>query len=137
MNNRKLPIGYWIKQVDKLLTDGIDSVQAQFGLARSDWQIIHFLSEQPSVETEKLLETMKPFMDSKVVEDILTQLCSKGLVNIINNHSLALTAKGKKQHADCLERQKEFRQTVMKDISEEDYLKTIQTLQKIVDNIKV
>lgn len=135
MDDHKMPIGYWVKQLDQLLSEGIDKIQSQFGLSRSDWQIIHSLSAQVEINKQGLLTTMRPFMDSSTAEKILEQLHSKGLLAITQN-ILKLTRKGEEQHAACLEKQKEFRQSLMKDISREDYLKTVQTLQKMVDNLK-
>lgn len=130
-----MPLGFWIKQLDQLLTEGIDKIQAQFGLTRIDWQILNFLSEQSETEKESLLAAMKPFINSKTANEVLNLFNHKGFVNI-NDNLVNLTDKGKRQHADCFEKQKEFRKMSMKNISREDYQKTIQTLQKMIDNLK-
>lgn len=135
MENKKLPIGYWVKQVDQLLTTGIDEVQAEFGLTRSDWQILNALAEESSIEKNKLLNLMNPFLDRGKTEETIKNLCNKDLISMLDNF-LSLTEKGKKQHSSCFEKQKKFRQSAMKDIAEEDYEKTIQTLQKIIGNLK-
>jgi DNA-binding MarR family transcriptional regulator len=135
MDNKKLPIGYWIKQVDQLLTDGIDTIQARFGMTRSHWQIINLLSEEPLIKKQRLLETMRPFMDQAAAEQALAELSYKGLVAVLGD-DVSLTDTGKKQHTECFEQQKECRQSVMKDITPDAYQTTIQTLQKIVENLK-
>lgn len=135
MKNKKLPIGYWLKQLDQLLTEGINNIQSQFGLTRSGWQVLNYISKQSRTEKEMLLATMSPFMESKKTEEIISQLNKDGLINL-DNKFLRLTEKGETKHANCLKQQKEFRQTVTKDIKEEEYQKTVQTLQKMVENIK-
>ncbi len=45
MKSKDLPIGYWMKQADNLLTLGIDKIQAAFGFSRTDWQILNALKE--------------------------------------------------------------------------------------------
>jgi hypothetical protein len=46
MNDKKLPIGYYVKLVDQLFTERINAVQAEFDLTRVTWQILNFISEQ-------------------------------------------------------------------------------------------
>ena len=41
MQAKKLPIGYFIKQADYLLTKGINEIQSSLGLTRTDWQILN------------------------------------------------------------------------------------------------
>ncbi len=36
MKLKDLPIGYWIKQADNLLTQGINKIQAEFDFSRTD-----------------------------------------------------------------------------------------------------
>ena len=136
MDSNKLPIGYWVKQVDQLLTEGINKIQATFELTRSDWQILNLLSERQFTGKQTLFSTMQPFMDSTTAGQVLAALKQKGLINFVDD-SLELTDLGKKQYLDCLERQKEFRQKAVKDITPEDYQTTVATLQKITNNLKV
>ena len=135
MDTNKLPIGYWIKQADQLLTAGIDKIQSSLGLTRTDWQIVNSLAGQPSIDINKLSVLMEPFADPASISDTLSQLKDKELIAEKGN-LLSLTETGKKQHALCLERQIEFRQNTMAGISGEDYQTTLMTLQKIVDNVK-
>jgi DNA-binding MarR family transcriptional regulator len=134
MNPKQLPIGYWIKQVDELLTKNINEIQSSFSLTRTDWQILNTLSEQGSIHQNELTVLMKPFLSLTSVEDALSQLKNKQLI-IEEDQNLKLTDKGKEHHTACLERQKKFRQDTMAGISEENYQTTIATLQKIVANI--
>ena len=45
MTEKNLPIGYWLKQVDKLITEQIDQAQAVHGVYRTEWQILNLLRE--------------------------------------------------------------------------------------------
>jgi hypothetical protein len=71
MKNKNLPIGYWIKHLDHLLTEGINKIQNQFGLTRSDWQVLNCLSEQSKIEKENLLEIMKPLANATTIKKII------------------------------------------------------------------
>ena len=37
----QLPIGYWLKRVDALLTTAIDQAQAEHGVSRTQWQVLN------------------------------------------------------------------------------------------------
>lgn len=134
LENKNLPIGYWIRLVDQLLNEGIDRIHAAYNLTRSQWQILNTIFEQSAIEEVELLAIMKPFMDSSKVKEIINQFKAKGLI-INTGNLISLSDKGKIQHANCFERQKEFRQQAMKDIPREDCQHTVQTLQRIVDNL--
>lgn len=134
MRTKQLPIGYWLKQADELLTKRIDDIQSSFGITRKDWQILNTISENNLIPKSNLMDLMSPFADAKSVNDILLKLRVKDLIEE-QDEKLALTAKGKQLHLTCLHEQKRFRQTAMTGVSEQDYEVTISTLQKIVANI--
>jgi len=69
-----LPIGYWLKRVDNLLTEQIDRVQAVNGITRSEWQFLNLLSE------EGLLESMRAFVDAHRLDAIIVALIECGWV---------------------------------------------------------
>lgn len=133
MQSKKLPIGYWIKQVDNILTKGIDDIQSSFGMTRTDWQILNSVSENETIEKIELTKIMSPFLDTNLIDDILKKLKDRHLIDE-NNQKLILTDKGEKQHSQCLEKQKLFRQKTMTGISQQDYQVTVLTLQKIIEN---
>ena len=134
MQTKKLPIGYWIKQADQLLTKGIDDIQSSFGTTRTEWQILNSISEKGFIEKSHLTDLMSPFANTKSVENILAKFKIGHLINEKEN-KINLTEKGTELHSACLEKQKIFRQSIMTDICEQDYQTTILTLQKVVENI--
>jgi hypothetical protein len=64
MQSKELPIGYWIKQTDLLLTKGIDDIQSSFGMTRTDWQILNAVSEKAFVNRVDLINLILPFADT-------------------------------------------------------------------------
>lgn len=135
MQQNKLPIGYWIKQADELLTTKIDEIHASFGLTRTAWQILNTIGDRELIERSELADFMSVFVHAKPLDDIIETLQTSGLVKE-HEHKLSLTEKGKDQYSACFEKQKIFRQRAMSGISEEEYKVTVLTLQAIVENIK-
>ena len=134
MQSNKMPIGYWIKQADELLTRGIDDIHSSFRITRTGWQILNSISEKEFIMKVDLTNLMKPFADANNIKDILTKFKAEHLVNE-EEQKLTLTDKGIELHKTCFEQQKIFRQKVMSGISEQDYQIAILTLQKIVANL--
>ncbi|MPR32847.1 MarR family winged helix-turn-helix transcriptional regulator [Salmonirosea aquatica] len=133
MSQKRLPIGYWLKRTDTLLTEGIDAVQAEFGLNRTQWQILHTIAENPALEKEALAEVMKPFVSENQLVAYLDILIERGTVT--GQERFYLTEKGQQLHAECLDKQKEFREKAMLGVSKEAYEQTLSTLEKIVENL--
>lgn len=40
-----LPIGYWLKHTDEMLTKHINDVQTANGVSRSQWQVLNAIHE--------------------------------------------------------------------------------------------
>ena len=80
MQGEKLPIGYWIKQVDNILTKGIDDIQTSFGMTRTDWQILNTLSQSETIDKIELTKIMSPFLGTDLIDDILTKLKERHLM---------------------------------------------------------
>lgn len=135
MQTKNLPIGYWIKQADQMLTKGIDEIQSLFNMTRIDWQIINSINENNVIERSELIDLIMPFANFEKVEAVLSKLQNEDLVKSEHDISFTLTEKGQKLHKACLEQQQSFRQKVMTGIAGEDYETTLRTLKKIIENI--
>ncbi|PSR54968.1 hypothetical protein AHMF7605_16385 [Adhaeribacter arboris] len=134
MQAKNLPIGYWIKQADTLLTQGIDALQSSLGLTRLKWQMLHTIREKEPIHTNELTALLKPFAEKSVLETTLEALKQDSLI-LEKEEPLSLTAKGITLHAVCFEQQKTFRQKAMAGITEQQYEQTVATLQKIAENL--
>lgn len=134
MQPKELPIGYWIKQVDELLTKGINEMQSSFGLTRTDWQILNSIKENGQNSTSELLSLMRPFVDQNSLDSILKKFRANKLLSD-ETEKLTLTDRGTELHKACMEKQKSFRQKAMTHISEQQYQETIITLKKIIENL--
>lgn len=136
----KLPIGYWLKQADNLLTEQIDKAQATHGVSRSEWQVLNMLKEIGRASSERIFETMRTFVDSSTFDGIMAALLERGWVErrpgaAAGLEEFQLTGEGQRRHEVILATQKEVRRRAMQDISEEEYATAIRVLQQIVSNL--
>jgi len=136
-----LPMGYWLKRADTLLTQQIDEAQAANGVSRVEWQVLNMIGDAGSVSKERIFETMLAFVDAPGVDEIVTRLVGRGWAeqSEISKQSTVefqLTEEGRRQHGVILATQKEVRQRAMQGIGEEEYATVVQVLKRIVNNLR-
>lgn len=74
----QLPIGYWLKQADNLLTEQANKAQAAHDLSRFDWQVFNLLHEKGKVRKAEIFEVMRTFNDAASLERSLSALVERG-----------------------------------------------------------
>lgn len=131
---KKLPIGYYLKKADNLLTNGINNIHREYDINRTQWQILNSLNQNDRIDRNKLLETMREFANKEAIDNTIDTMITSKLIN--EENQLTPTEKGKDVFNKCLQKQKEFRHRSMNNISEQEYIQTITTLEKIIDNLK-
>ncbi|TAH40580.1 MAG: hypothetical protein EYC69_10540 [Bacteroidetes bacterium] len=134
MSEKKLPIGYYLKKVDNLISDGINRIHMEAGLTRTDWQILNSIIESENRNRELIANLLSEFETSENINNAITRLINNDLLKEAG--SITLTDAGNKVFKSCLEKQLLFRQKSMEGISDQEYLQLISTLEKIIENIK-
>lgn len=136
VTNLKLPIGYWLKQADNMLTEQINQAQAVHGVSRTEWQMLNLLKENGRATKESIFQTMRPFVDTAKFQEIITRLIARGWIDeAVGSQELQLTETGQHQHERIFTTQKEVRQRAMQGISQDEYATVIRVLQQIVENL--
>ena len=142
MQSKRLPIGYYLKLADSVLTKGIDDIQAQHGLDRISWQVLNSIYENSNILEGELLKLMQPFADKHVVESILVKFIDEGKIGLKDNRLVSfVTAEimsKRLQSIGLFEKYQdefEFRSKAMAGIPNEDYQTTISTLEKLIANL--
>ena len=136
----KLPIGYWLKQADNLLTEQINKAQVANGVTRFEWQILNRLREIGSASREQLFAILHTFVDAPHFDEIMTRLVARGWVEQSKAsksgvEEFQLSEKGRSQHEVIFATQKEVRERAMQGISAEEYATVMRVLQRIVSNL--
>lgn len=75
-----LPIGYWIKRADALLTARINEAQAANGLTRTEWQVLNSVFEMSSAAASEIAEVLRPFADPLELSATIDGLVRRGLI---------------------------------------------------------
>jgi DNA-binding MarR family transcriptional regulator len=130
-----LPIGYWLKQADAVLTEHINQAQQNNGLSRTDWQVLNLLSERGTASWEDIAEPLRPFADGKQLEAVVHHLVARRLIEGAGELEFRLTDQGSQVHREALSAQKKVRQKAIDGVSQTEFETTLRVLQRIVANL--
>ncbi|MBB6119969.1 MarR family winged helix-turn-helix transcriptional regulator [Nocardiopsis algeriensis] len=130
-----LPIGYWLKHLDRLIENDFDQVLAGESLGRRHWQVLNSLYTQPGTIAD-LDRRLAPFMDegeltaAPALEELRRRGWVQGLV------ALELTPAGREAHQALSEKVGRARERVSRGISPEEYRATVDVLERMAANLE-
>ncbi|MFQ6398246.1 MarR family winged helix-turn-helix transcriptional regulator [Nocardia sp. KC 131] len=128
------PIGYWLKELDRLVTARFEEDLAAGDLSRRQWQMLNSLAEGPRPAGE-VRDGLAPFWTEAGEWDAqLARLVERGLV-VEDSGKLSLTDVGRATHDDAFARIGRRRRAMVEGITDEQYLETVRILEKMAANM--
>ena len=130
-----LPIGYWLKHLDRLIENDLDRTLASKSLGRRHWQVLHFLHREPGTLAD-LDRRLAAFLDENeastapAVEELRRRGWVEGLV------ALDLTDTGRRAHDDLFEKVRGSRERIARGISAEEYRAAVSVLERMSANLE-
>src|SRR4051794_30616953 len=136
MPERK-PIGYWLKELDRLIEGTLDRALADEGVTRRDWQLLNALEPVPTPR-EQVIEALRPFWGVEAAEPdaVLNGLIARGWALRDPADRLSLSPEGDAARTALLETVKALRAAIADGITPEAYNKTIDTLGRMAENLR-
>jgi DNA-binding MarR family transcriptional regulator len=128
--DRQRPIGWWVKRLDRLLEEAVDSVVSAEGLTRRHWQVLHSLANGTSQEAD-LRSALADFAGD--VDAVVDDLVHRGWVRG-STDGLALTDAGWSAHERVAAAVGRFRRQVAEGVSEQEYEQAVHVLGRMVEN---
>jgi hypothetical protein len=122
--------------LDGAIDGALASTLAAEGLARRHWQTMNLLHEGSRGGPE-LAEALRPFWGQGAItlDEVLSDLERRALV--VNDGELyALTAAGKATRAKIAEKVDMTRSRLVNGVAREEYLATVQVLQRMTANLE-
>lgn len=135
---RQLPIGYWLKHADEVITRHVNQVLEDRGFSRFRWQVLNMLYEAGVTTRGTVFATMQTFIDAEQLKEILDSFAQAGwLVTRGEGDAteLALTEAGKSERDAVFKLQSDVRRRAMQGISEQEYATVLDVLQCMVSNL--
>ena len=126
------PIGWWVKHLDALLEDVVDSAVAGEGLTRRHWQVLHTLAGAPADDAG--LERALSDFDGRLPA-IAADLFGRGWVDRATGQ-LVLTAEGRTAHERLERAIARVRRHVADGLSRQEYERTILVLSRMAQNVE-
>lgn len=134
------PIGWYLKRVDKLITQNVNDMFAPMGLTRTHWQALNN-TYHGRVKTRKdLHELIHDFVDLKTLDDIIDSLVQRGWMIRTEKPELGiteleLTDEGNEAFPRLDAILFEFDKQVFQGITEEEYKTAIKVLNQLICNL--
>jgi DNA-binding MarR family transcriptional regulator len=135
MAQRK-PIGYWLKELDRLIEQTLDRALAGEGVTRRDWQVLNALETRPAA-LHDVVDQLRPFWGVEAVDPgtVLEGLIERGWALRDASHRYALSPEGESARALLLERVAQLRAAIADGVTPEQYNTTIETLARMAENL--
>lgn len=130
------PIGYWVKQLDRLLDERLDATLATDGLTRRHWQVLNVLHGGAATSAE-VDEALQPFLtdDRPTAAPLLDDLRRSGWVTGAGGGPYRLAPGRAGDFAALRERVGADRCAVAAGVSPGEYRTTVATLARMAANL--
>lgn len=126
------PLGWWLRHVHELLESSMARALEAESLTRRHWQVLNTIAL--GARTAEDVDTaMSPFVaEEGSMTPRIADLRERGWVTEGNE----LTSDGRAAHARVEERVQAFRAAVTRNISDDDYVTTVKTLEQCATNLE-
>lgn len=131
------PIGYWVKELDRLLEDSFTRALASDHCSRRHWQLLNVL-ERGEAKEAGLRSAVAPFAatDAEGVQAALEDLVQRGWAEWLPGSSVQLTSTGREAHRRLQATVAEQRRRIAQGVSETDYRTTVAVLERMAGNLE-
>jgi hypothetical protein len=134
MDPEQRPIGWWVKRLDTLLDEAVDTVVAAEKLTRRHWQVLHSLAQGPVREPAlhaDLADVGSPGELAVVVADLI----GRGWA-VSGPGGMGLTPDGALAHDRVARSVGRVRRHVADGLSRQEYERTVLVLARMVENVE-
>ena len=128
-------IGYWLKNLDRLIEATAERIFTEEGLTRRHWQTLNVLRRSPQDEAG-LTEALRPFWgaDAITLDEVTDDLTRRGWIE--HDGRWSLTPAGETAHAALEQKVLGIRATVQHGLTDDDYHQTVRNLQHMAANLE-
>jgi len=137
MREDRRPIGYWLKHLDGLIEAAFERTLAGQGVTRRHWQALNTLQERPSTQAA-IADALAPVPRRRPGSGSTGDRRARGprLGRAGVGSVLKLTPVGTEVHAGLLARIQAMRQRLMRGVTQEEYLVTVDVLRRMAGNLE-
>jgi DNA-binding MarR family transcriptional regulator len=132
------PIGYWSWAAGKAVVTYIRGALGELGLTQPQWWTLSQLATSPDGrDGTELAAFLQGYLDvgSATMEEEFDALIGRHLVVGGDNGLLRITDAGRELQVRTAERQQSVRDTIHAGIPDEEYVRTLKVLQRMIHNV--
>ncbi|MBW5424499.1 winged helix DNA-binding protein [Streptomyces sp. BG9H] len=132
------PVGYWSSAAGAAVVNHIRTTLAEHGLTQPQWWVLNQLLDHPDGRPlDEVVEVLKGYLE--VGEGTLLHnigaLRDRGLVAERADGLIALTDEGRTLRDHVAGRQQRLRAQIHEGISDEEYVRALKVLQRMIHNV--
>ncbi|MEV0323343.1 MarR family winged helix-turn-helix transcriptional regulator [Streptomyces sp. NPDC050658] len=134
------PIGYWASATGAAVVHHIRTLLAECGLTQPQWWILNQLVDadadggRAEADVVGILRGYLDVGDGKLQHDILA-LRARGLLTEHGTGRIRITEEGRTLRDTTAARQQKLRSEIHEGISDEEYIRTLKVLQRMIHNV--
>ncbi|WP_410786936.1 hypothetical protein [Kribbella sp. C-35] len=129
MSDDNKPIGWWLKEVDRLLEESFERVLADDGLTRRQWQALNAAAGHSAGHT--IAEALSPFLSrAEELAGVTGPLIERGWLT-----GETLTPDGERALQALSTKVQAQRRRVTAGVSDSEYLTTVGVLRRMAANL--
>ncbi|MEI3796841.1 hypothetical protein SAMN05660461_0756 [Chitinophaga ginsengisegetis] len=132
--DQKLPIGWYLKEADSLITHYTNIAFESFGINRFHWQVLKNIDKHGKISKELFYHQVNRFLTETELEEVLATLLNRNWIQHTDD-LYSFTDTGKQEYAAIEALQMQNREKVMEGITTEEYLTAINFLEKMIKNL--
>ncbi|RFS26499.1 hypothetical protein DVR12_01545 [Chitinophaga silvatica] len=130
----KMPIGWYLKEADSLITKFMNQTLETYDIGRYHWQIMNNINTHDKVCKDLLYHQIHRFVNPAEYEEIFQSLIERNWVEKVDDN-YAFTPLGKTIFLEVAAKHEANKVALTKGASEEEYLNTILFLEKMIVNL--
>lgn len=130
------PIGYWSWAAHKSVVTHIRTALAELGLSQPQWWILSQLVDHPEGRPRTdVVAVLEGYLDvGATLEDEIDAVTARNLVTQDDDKRLRITDEGRALQKTTATRQQALRAEIHADITDEEYVRTLKVLQRVIHN---
>lgn len=131
------PIGYWASAAGEAVVHHIRTMLAEFGLTQPEWWILNQIIAENGKEKAAVVATLRGYLnvgDGSLHHDIRA-LRDRGLLTEGGDGRLRITDEGRALREEAAARQSKTRADIHAGITDEEYIRTLKVLQRMIHNV--
>jgi|HigsolmetaAR203D_1030402.scaffolds.fasta_scaffold00611_18 DNA-binding MarR family transcriptional regulator len=139
MEKGEKPIGYWLREADRAITEAVNRHLEQHGLTRTHWQVLNTVHDRGEASRESILQVLGNFLDESRLQEILGDFFAKQWMQPAAHPEtgaamVQMTEEGRAAFSNILATQQQTRLRLFEGVTREEYDTLIKVLKQVVKN---